>query len=138
MGEDAFQLRKQLISFCAYLVVADVYPGAHAAIKGESRGMLDVRQHEGAVRYQIGKLKKEEILLAKTSAPEQFKTLVVVARRDAIWAKMPITEEAASKPKAKMADNAADSPDWAQLTGLKKYQVRYPPTPANQYLTVRR
>ena len=32
-GEEAFRLHKQLLSFCAYLVVAGVYPGAHAAIK---------------------------------------------------------------------------------------------------------
>ena len=43
-GEEAFRLHKQLLSFCAYLVVAGVYPGAHAAIKAESRGLLDARQ----------------------------------------------------------------------------------------------
>ncbi len=50
-GEEAFLPHKQLLSFCAYLVVAEVHPGAHAAIKAESRGLLDARQHEGAVRY---------------------------------------------------------------------------------------
>ena len=116
-------MHKQLLSFCAYLVVAGVYPGAHAAIKAESRGLLDARLNEGTVRYQIKKLDKQQILLAKQSTPEEFQALIT-SRRDKLWENMPAPEVPKAAAAAGDDGDDRDGMAWTSMEeGSEKYQV---------------
>ena len=53
---DPAQLKKRVVSLCAYTAVAGEYVGIAAAIRGESRGLLEPRRDEAGVRYHVKKL----------------------------------------------------------------------------------
>jgi hypothetical protein len=69
---DPAVVRKRLGRLCAFLVAVGEHAGLAAAIKEESRGLLDVRGDENEVRYALKQLDRGSILAAKQADPAAF------------------------------------------------------------------
>ena len=69
---DPAVVRKRLGRLCAFLVAVGEHAGLAAAIKEESRGLLDVRGDENGVRYALKRLDRGSILAAKAADPAAF------------------------------------------------------------------